>query len=218
MAKSSVTVRDRGYEALRRALKSKATVSIGVFADEGSKVYEASDTKETVAEVATKHEFGLGVPERSFLRAWVDQNEAEIKTTIVKLFGEVVKGRSTPRMAFDQLGLWSVGQIQKRIADGIAPANSPKTIARKGSAVPLIDTGQLRSSITYKIIGLPDPPKPKRPPVPMSRKLQKAAKKATKVVKKVAKKVAKKATKVVKRAAKKAVRTVKRKVRARGKR
>jgi hypothetical protein len=44
-----------------------------------------------------------------------------------------------------------VGVIKQRIANGIAPPNSPYTIARKGSSKPLIDTGQLRNSITYQV-------------------------------------------------------------------
>ena len=36
---------------------------------------------------------------------------------------------------------------------GIAPPLKPATIARKGSSTPLINTGQLRSAITWRVEG-----------------------------------------------------------------
>jgi hypothetical protein len=49
------------------------------------------------------------------------------------------------------IGMRVVGDIQDRISDGIPPPNSPITIARKGSSKPLIDSGQLRQSISFEV-------------------------------------------------------------------
>lgn len=49
------------------------------------------------------------------------------------------------------LGLRAVGDVQSRIADGIEPAISKATAARKGSTKPLIDTGRLRQSIDSEV-------------------------------------------------------------------
>ena len=53
-----------------------------------------------------------------------------------------------------QAGEAGVAACKKYITDGtnLAP-NAPSTIARKGSSIPLIDTGALLNSITYEIRG-----------------------------------------------------------------
>lgn len=51
----------------------------------------------------------------------------------------------------ERVGLWAQGSIQQRISDGIPPPNAESTIRRKGSSTPLIDTGQLRTSIKYRV-------------------------------------------------------------------
>lgn len=102
----------------------------------------------TVAALAEIHEFGLGVPERSFIRAWFDQNQAEISNKLRERFREAALGKITFDVAADQFALWCQASIQKRMAAGIQPENAPSTVARKGSSKPLIDTGILRSSIT----------------------------------------------------------------------
>jgi hypothetical protein len=63
----------------------------------------------------------------------------------------VIEGKRTSDQVLEILGQRAVGQIQERIASGIAPANAPSTVAKKGSSTPLIDTGVLRSSITYQV-------------------------------------------------------------------
>lgn len=51
------------------------------------------------------------------------------------------------------LGMYISSQVKEFINDpgnGLTP-NSPRTIRQKGSALPLVDTGELRNSITYVI-------------------------------------------------------------------
>lgn len=141
---------DKGYNALFRAVGNikNGSVDVGIFADVGAKKQSPGLT---VLDVATFNEFGLGVPERSFIRAYVDENEARIKAMIKALALLIVQGKITRDAALEKLGVKIQGEIQKRIADGIEPANAPATIAKKGSDKPLIDTGQLRSSVTYKV-------------------------------------------------------------------
>lgn len=147
---SSIRDKDNGFrELFARIAKGKpVTVTVGVHAEEGA----ASDGKTTVAEVATYNEFGLGPPERSFIRDWADQHEDRNLNMVRKIAESVVTGKGpTPDQAFDQIGLRFVGEIQARISGGIPPPNAPSTIAQKGSSTPLINTGQLRSSIRHKV-------------------------------------------------------------------
>lgn len=142
---------DRGYKALlKRVLKAaeQVTVTVGIHEAEGDADHEGA----TVADVGSFHEFGLGVPQRSFIRDWADENEGENKERIRKIGEAIVTGKiDSPEQGLERFGLFAVGSIQQRMATGIEPELSPATIASKGSSVPLIDTGVLRSSITHKV-------------------------------------------------------------------
>lgn len=127
-------------------------VDVGVIGDKASATHQGTtEEPATVVDVATWNEYGLGVPERSFIRQTADLKAAEITRFAAKQYGDVVGGTSTAKSAMERVGMFTQGLIQQRIADGIPPENSPATIDRKGSDKPLIDTGQLRSSITYEV-------------------------------------------------------------------
>lgn len=112
--------------------------------------------KPTVAQVAAWQEFGTKgegghTPARSFLGAWFDLNVQANRQFARELFFQRIRGRLTYARSLQILGAKAQGGIQKRIAAGIAPENARSTQDRKGSSTPLIDTGQLRSSISYTI-------------------------------------------------------------------
>ena len=108
----------------------------------------------SLLEVAVVHEFGAGhVPQRSFIRATIDEKRSEIEAEMTNLARGVVSGKLDGRTALDLLGQKVAGWCQARIAAGIAPALKPATIKRKGSSTPLINTGQLRSAITWRVEG-----------------------------------------------------------------
>lgn len=154
-----ITDRDNGLRA-RLAAVQRATsdldsleVAVGVLADDrGGDPHDAAAL--TVLDLATIHEFGApdaGIPQRSFLRAAVDEHADDIRALQKVLLAQVLGGGLTVPKALERLGAFVVGLIQQRIADGIAPPNAPATVARKGSATPLVDTGQLRASVTFQV-------------------------------------------------------------------
>lgn len=148
-----VTDKDLGEKALLARLADAAkgvTLTVGVHEEQGAEPAESGGGI-TVGEVATINEYGLGVPERSFIRAWADENADTHQDFLRRAGVEIVKGRLTATQALDQVGLKMVGEVQTRMAGGIPPPNAPSTIAKKGSSTPLEDTGQLRSSITHKV-------------------------------------------------------------------
>ena len=157
-----VTDADRGARALAESLRAlgKARVRVGVLADapkktgtrtgkRGRQIQQAA----TLAEVAAAHEFGTDkIPQRSFIRATVDLKAAVIAAEQEKLAAQVMDSKITPEVAMERLGAAVQGMVQTRIAEGIGPALAPATVARKGSDKPLVDTGQLRSSVTYQVL------------------------------------------------------------------
>lgn len=149
-----VVDRDRGLKGWRDRLRTlgRREVAVGIL---GPKADAAEDDgPKTVLFVATIHEFGAPrakIPARSFVRAYVDENSSKIKALQSKLFVDVLAGKLTPDAALDRIGAVVAAGMQARISRGIDPPLSPKTIARKGSSKPLINTGQLRSSITWLV-------------------------------------------------------------------
>lgn len=144
---------DQGYkELVRRVFDLKSPkVAVGIFEADGAQEHDG-ERGTTVLDVAVWNEFGTDtIPERSFLRGWFDENIDRAREAMRRLMVQVVEGKITKSRALDLFGLWVQAEIQKRIAQGIPPPNAPSTIENKGSSKPLIDTGQLRSSITYGV-------------------------------------------------------------------
>jgi hypothetical protein len=139
-------------KAILQAGAGPTVTYVGVLGKKAEEVHEGEETSLTVGEVAAFHEFGLGVPERSFLRAWFDQERPAILEALRAAHKQVLLGKLTPERAGNILGMRFAGQIQTFIADRrVQPPLKEITIKRKGSSVPLINTGQLRSAITWLV-------------------------------------------------------------------
>ena len=109
---------------------------------------KASDVVPSNAEVAAWNHFGTEkIPARPFLDVAVVKNKAVVAGAAKEV---LAKGGSVSQ-AVGAMGAMAAGKVQQYIADiFIPPPNSPRTIARKGSSHPLIDTGQMRQSITWQ--------------------------------------------------------------------
>lgn len=146
---ASVRVKDNGLDRRLKELKGiGGKVAIGVLGSTAGKSHGAT----TLYDVAAANEFGTSsIPERSFLRDTIDANRAKVVAFCAKQGAEVVRGKISNATALERIGAFVQGLIQARIAAGIAPANKQSTIDAKGSSKPLIDSGQLRSSITFEV-------------------------------------------------------------------
>jgi hypothetical protein len=107
------------------------------------------------AGLAAIHEFGApraGIPERSVIRATYDAKQGEIHQLAVQLAAQLLVGKTTVERALGIIGLKFSTWCKQRIGSGgfLAP-NAPRTIARKGSDRPLVDTGQLVQGITFAV-------------------------------------------------------------------
>lgn len=151
---------DHGYKAFRETVNAfvsqKPWVVTGVFGPAGEAVHPNAEKGETVATVAAKNEFGVGVPERSFLRSTWDMHRDKYEQYTTRgLQGEVVNAAKT-KVAVDadssrtlkRIALKMEGDIKRRIGQrDIPPPNAKSTIARKKSDTPLIDSGHLRRTV-----------------------------------------------------------------------
>ena len=93
----------------------------------------------------------IKMPERSFIRGTVDAKKRLIARTAKTLMQRVFQGELDTKKALNLLGVFVQGLMRGRMSQGIPPPLKAATIARKGSSKPLIDTGQLRSSVDLKV-------------------------------------------------------------------
>ncbi len=140
--------RDRGWKKLGRTIRDRRVryVDVGVMAEHDMR----SDNVGNVM-LAMVHEFGLGVPERSFIRDMIDKNQLEYIKFINRIAYQVAIGRVTKKVALMLLGAKVEADMKAYVRAGVEPPNHPITIEKKGSSTPLIDTGQLLSSIDYEV-------------------------------------------------------------------
>lgn len=132
---------------IRERLMKNSGVLVGLPVGTGS--YEDGAP---IAVIAAVHEFGSAdgtIPERSFLRVPLRQNAEDFKSVWRAQISKVVEGELSMHQVMSQLGARAVAVSQEAISEGIAPGNAESTVKRKGSSKPLIDTGQLRQSITF---------------------------------------------------------------------
>lgn len=92
------------------------------------------------------------IPERSFIRAGFDKNKDNMISKGDDLLEQVIQLKLPVDTFFSVLGEYLVGQIQGYLTSLKEPPNSPVTANNKGSSNPLVDTGRLRDSITYKVV------------------------------------------------------------------
>lgn len=91
------------------------------------------------------------IPERSYLRSTMDdQKTADAMTDSMK---QAMDKNFDGRKAISAMCATAVGRIQRKINSGVAPALSDFTKQQKGSGVSLNDTGRLKQSITYEVVG-----------------------------------------------------------------
>ena len=130
-------------------------VAVGLPTEEvGSTVY---DDGQTVAQVGAQHEYGAGVPRRSFLRTPFTAKRDELSIAIAKQFEDVFQRGKKSEQALGLIGTVAVNISKGAFTSrgyGEWPDISAATKEDKGSSQVLIDTGTLRNSITYVVRGL----------------------------------------------------------------
>lgn len=106
--------------------------------------YQGYPLKQTTREI--------NIPERSFLRSGFDASLDDIYHQCTRLLDKVIQLELTVDAFFDVLGQYIAGKLQEYMTDLDDQPNSQMTIERKRSANPLIDSGRLRESITYRVV------------------------------------------------------------------
>ena len=127
-----------------KKLQGGEFVTVGIHESAGNH----KDSQDTVATIGARNHFGIGVP----ARPWLDRGVEAGKKDIAEAVADRVASGADSRTILNTVGVVAVGAVDQYIVDLDTPPNEPSTIAQKGSSSPLIDTGQMRQSVTYAIV------------------------------------------------------------------
>lgn len=92
------------------------------------------------------------IPERSFIRGGFDENQTKINAKAIRLLKQVLSFELDVTTFYELLGEYIVDVLAKHLTKLKDPPDSNITTGVKGSSNPLIDTGRLRDSITFKVV------------------------------------------------------------------
>ena len=151
MAKSYIKGGAKLNAFLRKAKAAKTVKSIEIGFFEGSKYPDGTP----VATVAAWNEFGTHqggrehTPERPFIRNAIESSKDGLKMILKTTVNPrtMVVNRKTAGL----LGEHMQGEIKRNITILRDPPNAPLTIARKGSSDPLLNTGDMRREVNYRV-------------------------------------------------------------------
>jgi len=147
---------EKTVEYLKNLEKAKrGYVAVGLPAEEvGGTVYADG---QTVSQVGAQHEYGVGVPRRSFLRAPFAAKKDDMDKAIAKQFKDVFERGKTAEKALGLIGTVAVNVVQGAFLTGGYGEWSDITDATKeakNSTRILVDNKILSGSITYVVRGL----------------------------------------------------------------
>jgi HK97 gp10 family phage protein len=95
--------------------------------------------------------WGGPIPERPFMRNAVRDNKSKYRNALRTSAAKILTGQTGLKTVLSKLGILGQGDIQAEITALMSPPNSPVTVALKGSSKPLIDSGEMRGAVTYKV-------------------------------------------------------------------
>lgn len=141
----------KGIKALLRRVKNPGMVDVGIIEAKG---HNGSDLN--TAEIGYVHEFGSpknNIPERSFIRSTVHgSGQKEVVALSRRLLKKIVDGTMEQKKALGLLGALGADLISQKIVSIRNPPNKPSTLrGKKPRTNPLVDTGQLKNSITWRV-------------------------------------------------------------------
>lgn len=124
----------------KKLLKVKGRLEVGFF--ETAKYPNGA----YVAQIASYNEFGtIKIPMRPFFRNAINGNTKKWFSSLQQLL------KSDDMQSLEKTGEIIRGDIVNSITNFKNPPNAPITIKQKKSSNPLINTGLMRRSVTYKV-------------------------------------------------------------------
>lgn len=92
-----------------------------------------------------------GIPARTFLLNAIRDNRSKYVEALTISGKRILRGDVDVKQVMEKLGILAQGHVQMEITNLRTPPNARSTIKRKGSSNPLIDSGEMRQAVTYKV-------------------------------------------------------------------
>lgn len=160
IARAKGLLRDKA----KKAKAQKHDVRVGINQEDGRQriiKYTGEEGEQTLAYVALAHEFGAGVPMRSWFRSWFDANAERCRREMKQAMQEEVRGNT---QAIPLLAIKWASEMRARVASGDAglkplAESTRKARARAGLSTdpPLFAIGQIvaaiRAMVDGKVVG-----------------------------------------------------------------
>lgn len=172
--KTKIKVNLGKLEKITKAMQSNYVVKVGIMGAKASEIHKTptgeilkNSGREyrklaigniTNVQLGVIHEFGShsrNIPARSFLRMPLETKKKDLLEFLSsKTAAKLIEEGNILRL-LELLGIEAEAIVQSAFETagfGKWDQNKPETVARKGSSQPLIDTEQLRRSITSKVV------------------------------------------------------------------
>lgn len=141
---ATVRVKRKRHMKLPKRIIGPSTVKVGFP--------EGEVDNDIVARAVWNH-YGTsrGIPARPFLLNAIRKNRRNYRVALKTSAAKILRGETTMNVVLSKLGILAQGDIQSEITTLRSPANAAATIAAKGSSNPLIDDGEMRGAVTWKV-------------------------------------------------------------------
>lgn len=106
------------------------------------------------ATILAAHELGApsrGIPARPVLVPTIQKNSQKYVDLMAQGIKNALANGTDPNVVYEKIGIVASNDVKDYFVSGSFKPLDQKTIDRKGSSKPLVDTGELRSSITYEV-------------------------------------------------------------------
>ena len=92
-----------------------------------------------------------GIPQRDPLRPPLIANAQRYSDLLALGLKNALSDGTDPKLVYEKIGIVATNDVKDYFITGNFKALSEKTIKAKGSSKPLVDTGELRNSISYEV-------------------------------------------------------------------
>lgn len=139
---------------IEKSLLQQFSVRVGILGSTNQR----EEGEQTNAEIGLLHEYGSitkNIPARSFLRMPLQEKQKELQKYMTSRDWENILINDEIKKELELLGIYAEEIIDDAFDTkgfGKWKPNSARTIAEKGGDKPLIDTQELRKSITSEVV------------------------------------------------------------------
>lgn len=154
--KATAAVNRAKYDEITSQMKALGDLQlrVGVLASKGGD-RQHPNSKLTLCDIAVISELGSSdgrIPARMPIQKTLQLHRKEIIARQARAVKRVIESNADPRRELLEVGGMIANRIRATIDDRLDPPNAPSTIRRKGSDIPLIDTGRLRAAYGCDVI------------------------------------------------------------------